>query len=291
MRRCVEPVAAAALLLAAAIALSARAAGVPALDEREALRASQAVIGSVPPDFTLLDRRERPVRLADYRGKPLLVSFIYTGCFTACPTQTRALRDAVQGLDRMLGPQQFRVVSIGFNQPFDSPQALRSFAAQHGIGHANWEFLSPRAAQVPALTRAFGFSYVETPAGFDHVVGVTVLDAQGRIHAQVYGAKLTAETLGTPLRQLLLAAPTAGALPTLDELIERVRILCTVYDPDTGQYRTDWKLLLELFGGLAFFTSVGVYLWREWRAQRRARRDARAAAQRAAPTTLAGEPR
>lgn len=266
---------AAAWMLAACAALAGGAAfakGVPSLDLRQAMTDSQAVVGTVPPDFTLLDRLGRPVRLADYRGKPLLVSFIYTGCFTVCPTQTRALLEAVQGLDRMLGPHQFNVVSIGFNQPFDAPVAMRAFAAQHGIDYANWEFLSPHRRQVDALTGAFGFSYIETPAGFDHVVGVTVLDAQGRIHAQVYGDRMTAEALGVPLRQLILAAPPAGSVPSLDELLDRVRILCTVYDADTGQYRYDWKLLLEIFGGLAFFVTMGTYLWREFRAQRHARR-------------------
>src|SRR5690606_3263397 len=122
------------------------------------------------------DRRGQAVRLSDYRGKPLLVSFIYTGCFTVCPLTTRSLHDAVRGLDRMLGPRQFNVVSIGFNQPFDSPQALRDFAAQHRIDYGNWEFLSPPRDQVQALMRSFGFMAVQTPAGFDHVLGVTVLD-------------------------------------------------------------------------------------------------------------------
>lgn len=273
MRRFVEHLRAAVLCAAALAAASgsARAEGVPTLDQRQAVLQSQAVVGTTPPDFTLLDRRERPVRLADYRGKPLLVSFIYTGCFTICPMQTRALHEAVKGLDRMLGPHQFNVVSVGFNQPFDSPTAMRAFAAQHRIDYANWEFLAPHAKQVAALTQAFGFSWVETPAGFDHVVGVTVVDAQGRIHSQVYGDRLTAEALGVPLRELILSAPPAGKVPTLDELVERVRILCTVYDPDTGEYRYDWKLLLEIFGGLAFFVSAAVYLWREWRSQRRAR--------------------
>jgi protein SCO1/2 len=267
MRRFVEALFALGLWLAGAAAAD----GVPRLDTRQALTDSQAVVGTVPGDFTLADTQGRPVRLSSYRGRPLLVSFIYTGCFTICPTQTRALLEAVQGLDRMLGPHQFAVASIGFNQPFDSPQALRSFAAQHRIAYPNWTFLSPPRQQVDALTRAFGFSYVETPAGFDHIVGVTVVDAQGRIHSQVYGDRLTAEALGVPLRQLILAAPPEGSLPSVAELVERVRILCTVYDADTGEYRYDWKLLLEIFGGLAFFASVGVYLWREWRGQRAAR--------------------
>ena len=88
---------------------------------------------------------------------------------------------------------------------------------------------------------------------------------------------MTAESLGVPLRELILTAPPAGGgLPTLDELIQRVRILCTVYDADTGRYRYNWKLLLEIVGGLAFFTTVGVYLWRERRGQRLARTGLRA---------------
>ena len=66
-----------------------------ALDERSALRAGDAVVGKLVPEYTLLDRQGRPVRLADYRGKPLLVSFIYTGCFQVCPTQTRALHEEI----------------------------------------------------------------------------------------------------------------------------------------------------------------------------------------------------
>jgi protein SCO1 len=244
---------------------------VPSLDEREALRQGQAAIGRSVPDLMLLDRQGRPVRLASYRGKPLLVSFIYTGCFQVCPTQTRALHEAVKGLDKMLGAQQFNVVSIGFNQPFDDPQAMRAFANQQRIDSSNWEFLSPPRDAVATLTQAFGFSYVATPAGFDHVLGVSVVDAQGRIHAQVYGDKLRADQLGKPLRELLLDAPPA-ADATLAAVVERVRILCTIYDPDTGEYRYDYKLIFELIGGALFFGSVAIYFLFEWRDRRRARR-------------------
>ena len=256
-----------ALLLAPALAAEAPA----ALDERSALQAGDAAVGTRVPDYTLLDRQGRPVRLSSYRGKPLLVSFIYTGCFQICPASTRALHEAVKGLDKLLAPNQFNVVSIGFNQPFDSPAAMRAFAAQHGIDYPNWEFLSPPPALVEALTRDFGFRYAATPAGFDHVLGITLVDAQGRIHTQVYGERMNAQRIGEPLRQLL----TAGALPPrlqFSDVIERVRILCTVYDPETGQYRYDYALIFEIVGGLLFFLSVAVYFGVEWRDRRRARR-------------------
>ncbi|MBC6941663.1 MAG: SCO family protein [Xanthomonadales bacterium] len=246
-------------------------AGAPALDAQAAVRTALDAVGHAVPDLELRDRRNQPVRLSAYRGKPLLVSFIYTGCFQICPTQTRTLYQAVKGLDRMLGENQFNVVSIGFNQPFDSPGAMQAFAAQHGISYRNWEFLSPAAHDVDALTRAFGFSFAATPAGFDHVLGVTVVDAQGRISAQVLGDTVTTEQLGSPLRQLLLWEPVTPT-STVADLLERVRILCTVYDAETGQYRYDYKLIFELISGVLFFLSVFVYFLREWLRQRRARR-------------------
>lgn len=245
---------------------------VPSLDEAEAMRLASDAVGRTVPDLEMRDRRGKPVRLSSYRGKPLLVSFIYTGCFEQCPTQTRTLYEAVKGLDTLLGQSQFNVVSIGFNQPFDSPEAMRSFSAQHRIQHRNWEFLSPKPGDVEALTRAFGFSWVATPAGFDHVLGVTVVDAEGRIHSQVLGDIVRADRLGTPLRRLLLYDQPLPAQGKLEGFVERVRILCTVYDEETGEYRYDVKLILVILSGVLFFLSALVYLSLEWRRQRRHKR-------------------
>lgn len=241
------------------------------LDRAVAIRVSQAVIGRQPANYTMLDRRGQPVRLGDYRGKPLLVSFIYTGCFQVCPTTTRMLHEAVQDLGRLVGYDKFNVVSIGFNQPFDAPEAMRAFATQNGIAASNWEFLSPHRSIVEPLTRDFGFSYVANAAGFDHVLSVTLLDGEGRIYSQIYGDSLTPNQLGEPMRELMRGAPLPPTL-SLDNLIERVKILCTVYDPKTGQYRYDYGLFMELAGGTLFFLFMFGYLGREWLQQRRSRR-------------------
>ena len=175
-------------------ASSAAAPGLsPALDQTAALRASQAAVGRAIGDYTLQDREGRAVRLSSYRGKPLLVSFIYTGCFQVCPTTTRALQKVVSVARDALGDGRFNVISIGFNQPADSPQALKSFAAQYGINSPNWEFLSPPAAIVPDLARDFGFGFVATAAGFDHLLQVSVVDAEGRIYRQIYGEDYSAD--------------------------------------------------------------------------------------------------
>jgi len=244
------------------------------LDQNAALRTSQAAIGNRISDFTLLDREGRPVRLSQYRGKPLLVSFIYTGCFQVCPLTTRSLQSAVEAGRDTFGTNQYNVISIGFNQPADSPQALKAFARQHRIDQPNWEFLSPHIASVEALAREFGFSYAATPAGFDHVLQVTMLDAEGRIYRQIYGEELTAESLGEPLKQLMRNAPVAEQL-RIDDLIDRVRILCTVYDPRTGKYRVKYDLLIEIAGGVTFALAMLWFFLAEWRARWLARRKQR----------------
>lgn len=246
----------------------------PALDPDAALRASQAAVGHQLDEHTLLDAQGQPVRLSSYRGKPLLVSFIYTGCFKVCPTTTQSLAVAVEQLAQVFGANSFNVVSVGFNQPFDSPTAMRAFAAQMGIEASNWDFLSPTPGTVEALLSDFGFRYVATPAGIDHVLTVSVLDAQGRIYAQVYGERLSRDQLGEPLRRLLNDAPPPSGL-SLTDMVQRVRILCTVYDPKTGEYRYDYGLILEIAGGVTFAVAMSCFFLLEWRTRRQIRRIAR----------------
>lgn len=254
--------------------LLASAQEVTKLDATEAMRASQSALGRTVPDHPLLDREGKPVRLSSLRGKPLLVSFIYTGCFQVCPAGTRALEESVRGLEARFGERQFNVVSIGFNQPADSPQAMKAFAAQNRITRGNWDFLSAPAAVVEPLTREFGFRYAATAAGFDHVLQVSLVDAEGRIVRQVYGDRPAVDALGEALKQLVDGQPLAADQGLVAGVIDRIRILCTVYDPETGSYRVDYSLPLEIAGGLTFTLAVALYMLNEWRTRRRERRHA-----------------
>ena len=238
------------------------------LDREAALRTSQAAIGRKVGDHILLNREGVPTSLASYRGKPLLVSFIYTGCFQVCPTTTRSLQEAVEGLLKSVGPNQFNVVSIGFNQPADSPQALKSFATQYGIRQPNWEFLSPPAALVPDLARDFGFVFQASTAGFDHVLQVSILDGEGRIVRQVYGEGVVPSELGEPLKMLLAGQPVESN-ELIEHLVDRVRILCTVFDPKTGTYKVDYTLPIQIAGGVTFFVLMLIFFINEWRSSRK----------------------
>lgn len=268
-----------AACLLAGSALASAAVSEAGLDGAQALRVSQEAIGRQIGEHILLDREGRPVALSSLRGKPLLVSFIYTGCFVICPTTTRSLQKAVVELQKSVGPNQFNVVSVGFNQPEDSPQALKSFAKQYGIDQPNWDFLSPPPATVSALARDFGFVFAPTSAGFDHVLQVSVLDADGRIVHQVYGERLVAGDLGEPLKMLLEGKTFRRDHTLLDNLMDRVRIMCTVYDPKSGGYKVDYTLPLQIAGGVTFFVLMILFFINEWRASRAAhKKGARSAA-------------
>ena len=252
-------------LAAALVGLLAWAVPAPAqsLDAQEALRASQAVIGKPVPDLAFADREGRRVRLSSFRGKPLVVNFVYTGCFQVCPATTQFLKKVVADAQEVLGRDSFNVVTIGFNLPFDTPMAMKTFATKQGVDLPNWEFLSPDAGSVEELTRAFGFSYVATPGGFDHVVQVTLLDQAGRVHRQIYGESFEAPAFVGPLKDLIAGAPDPA--PTLAGFVEKVRILCTVYDPASGKYRVNYAIFLEILAGVIALGGTAWFLIRHRR--------------------------
>ena len=84
---------------------------------------------------------------------------------------------------------------------------------------------------------------------------------------------LTRDQLGEPLRLMLRDAPMPESMQLAD-LIERVRILCTVYDPETGTYRYDYALFIEIAGGLTFALAMAWFFLDEWRNRRRRQRKA-----------------
>lgn len=255
-------------LSAAALALCActtAAGSEPALDADRALAASQAAIGRKPGDYAFRLPAERQVRLADYRGKPLLVSFVYTGCTAACPLTTQSLAQTVRAAQAIVGTGAFHVLTIGFNQPHDSPEAMRDHAQRFGLAIPGWDFVAAYAPQLEALTRDFGFSYVAMPWGFDHIAQVTILDAQGRIYRQVYG-DFPVRRVVDPLKELIEGTPLP--VTRLADLVDRVRLLCTLYDPRTNRYRFKTTIIGEIVSFAAITIAIGWFIWRERRRRR-----------------------
>lgn len=239
------------------------------LDENAAFERSQAVVGKPMQNFALLDRDGKPVELSRYKGKPLLVNFVYTACFQVCPTTTRNLQKAVSETVNVMGADRFNIITIGFNQPFDSPQAMKDFAKRYGLDLPNWEFLSPAPAIVNDVTQSFGFSFVATAAGFDHLNQITLVDAEGIIVRQVYGEKFTPKDLAEPLKLLITGSAIPPERNTVKELMERVRILCSVYDPVAGRYRTNYSVYFMIAGFITFMCFLVYMSINVWRNRRR----------------------
>lgn len=255
-------------VLFAAFAMRPAAAGAAVPDALEqAVRTSQAAIGRQVGDWQFTDHRGRPLRVSDLRGKPWVASFVYTGCFQVCPATTQFLKDAVRSAQGALGAGSFRVVSVGFNQPFDTPEALAAFARQQGIDTADWIFVAPRTADVERLLAEFGMTVAATAAGFDHVIQASIVDADGRIYRQVYGDAFELPMFVAPLKELLAGQAQQSA--SLDNIWLKVKLYCTVYDPTSGRYRFNYSLFVELFAGVTFLGALGIFALRELRRQGR----------------------
>jgi protein SCO1/2 len=113
---------------------------------------------------------------------------------------------------------------------------------------------------------------VRTPGGFDHLTQLTILDADGKVFRQVYGDEFALPLLIDPLQVLVTGTPMP--LASLAELVERVRIVCTVYDPKSGRYRFKTSVI----GDVVSFVLIGVtifgFLWHDRRKRRRLERHA-----------------
>jgi protein SCO1/2 len=209
-----------------------------------------------------VDESGRIRSLGEFRGRPLVISPIYTSCFGVCPTTTTELRKVAEIASAVLGPESFRVLTIGFDTANDTPERMRSFAAARGTFPAGWVFGAADAATAEKLLAGIGFTYAATPKGFDHMIQATIVDGDGVVYRQVYGQQLEPPQLVDPLKRLALGQK-AGE-DTLGAMLEGVRLFCTVFDPKSGRYRFDWSIVLSFAIGVLCFAAVAAFLWRSF---------------------------
>jgi len=233
------------------------------MDSGEALRASQAAIGRSIGDHRFTDQGGRPLQLAELRGRPLVISYIYTSCAFICPTLTASLAEVVKVARETLGQDSFSVVTVGFDTRIDTPEQMRLHAAERGIIDPGWYFLSADQATVDRLAAEIGFSYAATGGGFDHLTQVTIVDSAGRVYQQVYGPEFQPPMIVDPLKRLALGMPMTER--PLADFLSRVRLICTSYDPKSGRYRFDYSLILEIAIGLSCAILVFGFVFRAWR--------------------------
>jgi protein SCO1 len=228
-----------------------------------ALNASQGAIGGSVPDLTFQSTAGNKIALSQLRGKPLLITLIYTGCADVCPAIIENLVPAVEAAEDTLGKGSFNIITIGFDTRNDTPERMRSFARAHNAGGDNWYFVGSNKETVDRLSAAVGFDFFSSAGGFDHMAQVTILDRNGVIYEQVYGGNFGTPAIVDPLKQLILGGERS--IFSLAGLGDRVKLFCTVYDPRTGRYYFNYTLPISIFIGLGCLLGVLVFLIRETR--------------------------
>ena len=116
------------------------------------------------------------MKLDQFRGKPLVLSMVFTSCYQICPMTTRHLSKVVQKARKALGDDSFNIAVVGFDTAVDTPDAMRFFAAKQGVSDKGWSLLSTDQSTITALSEELGFQYYASSNGFDHLIQATVID-------------------------------------------------------------------------------------------------------------------
>lgn len=139
------------------------------------------VIRPAPP-FALTTQDDKPLTLAELRGKVVLVSFVFTTCNGTCPATTARLRGVAAELERQQLLDKVQLISITLDPQRDTPQALRRYRELYDIQGEHWKFLTGPAADVAKVTSAWGMWAKPARNGqLDHPSRVFLLDQRGRI--------------------------------------------------------------------------------------------------------------
>lgn len=232
-------------LFAAADATAGRA-----LDDREALRVSQAAVGRTLGGYEFTTADGGTLTLEQLRGRPVVLSLVYTSCYHVCSGLTLRLRETVKVARNAIGRESFSVVTVGFDTANDTPERMRAYARERGVDVPGWYAASADAATMERLVRDVGFTYFASPKGFDHITQTTIVDSGGRIVLQVYGEDFAPPLVVEPLKKLVWGVNLDRG--TVEGLVNTVKLFCTIYDPTSGRYRFDYSLIVNILaGGLA----------------------------------------
>jgi protein SCO1/2 len=232
------------------------------LEADRSLELSQQAIGNPVGEYRLVEAKGATVRLGELRGKPLVVSLIYTSCSHVCPMITQRLRQAVEEAQRVMGTDRFEVITVGFDTRIDTPMRMAAYARAQGVDLPNWRFLSADDPTIAALAKDLGFSYAPSAGGFQHISQTSILDRDGRVYRQIYGDDFPIQVFMEPLKEAVFG--TVGSFVSVGALLDRVRFLCTVYDPTQGRYRISYAIAMSLLTGVISLGATAVVVSRAW---------------------------
>lgn len=146
-------------------------------------------VGEQVPSFALYDQNGQVVQIDRYRGRNLLINFIYTRCPvpTMCPAATqRMIR--LQEAAKEAGVENFELVSISLDPEYDTPGVLRQYADNLNIDTGNYSFLTGPESAVADLMEQLGILVDRSKDLSSHTLGTILVDEKGTIRHRVFGS-------------------------------------------------------------------------------------------------------
>jgi protein SCO1/2 len=150
--------------------------------------------GARAPDFRLRDQDGKPVAMADYRGRTVVMTFVYSTCKDTCPAQVQSIRGALDKLGH-----DVPVLAVSVDPRQDTRSRARQFLlAQHVTGRVRYVLGSER--ELAPVWRGYGIA--PQRGSLDHSAYVVVVDREGRQRIGFPHSELTPEGLASDLRRL-----------------------------------------------------------------------------------------
>jgi protein SCO1/2 len=148
--------------------------------------------GDAVPDFQLLNQSGKRIHLAQFKGKVLLVTFIYTRCPMAdfCPRMSENFAEIDKALatDKTVY-ERTHLLSVSFDPAYDTPAVLRSYGGAHTGRFTNedfrhWDFAAPSQAELPKVEQYFDVGVTGTdPATLMHSLSTILIGKDGKVIA------------------------------------------------------------------------------------------------------------
>ena len=166
--------------------------------------------GDSVPDFELKNQDGRAIHLGQYRGRALLVTFIYTRCPLPnfCPRMTRnfaAIESQLAGDPALLKKTQ--LICVSFDPEHDTPARLRAYGAKY-IGSdaknafAHWDFAVPQKAALDEMAKFFDVGITnESDESITHTLSTTLIGPDGKVVQFYPGNEWTVEQVLSDLKQ------------------------------------------------------------------------------------------
>lgn len=161
------------------------------------------VIGKTAPEVMLTDQHSRPVRLSAFRGRLVLLTFIYTRCPDACPLTTASLA-RVQRAARARGWWERDAVflTVTTDPQYDTPRVLVEYARRYKADVPGWYFLTGTPPSVRAVLAAYGIDVRPARGGLqEHMLPTFVIDRRGTVLG-AYGANPDPDDVLSDLERL-----------------------------------------------------------------------------------------